>query len=135
MYVKYQGIDYPCKSQITNRSIMYSDLPDVFPEIVEGEIILYYDSGLVRRKDNTKNYLRVVRSRNVLTLTNIPESIEHEQPDDPVIPIEPTLSLEDRVATLEAELEESKARNAELEAQLTDTQLALCEVYEATLGG
>ena len=130
MYIVYQDINYPCNYQVTKQSITYGNLPDVFPVAVEGEILLYSNGGLLRKKDNTKNYLRVVRSGNVLTLTNIPELVE---PEEPEVPAEPIPSLEERVVILEEELAESKAKNAILEAQLTNTQLALCEVYELVI--
>ena len=38
-------------------------------------------------------------------------------------------------AELQAENEQLKAKVSALERQLTDTQLAICEVFEAVMGG
>lgn len=126
MYIKYNNINYPCGCIARTNSITYTNLPDDFPNVVEGEIILCANNGFVMRTDNTANYLRQVFKNNQLILTNTPEiKVDTTTPKPP--------SLFDRIATLEAELEESKAQNKILETQLTDTQLALCEVYERTL--
>ena len=129
MYIKYKDIKYSCGCIVSRQSIVYTGLSENFSVPVEGEIVLCANDGFVMRKDNTTDYLRQTFSNGTLTLTNLPE------PTEPEAPIEPIPSLEDRILTLETELEEAKAKNAELETQLTDTQLALCEVYEATLGG
>lgn len=126
MYIKYNDINYSCKCNIGKNSITYTNLPDDFPNVVEGEIVLCANDGFVMRTDNTTDYLRQVIGNGRLVLTNIPEIKLSE-------PVEVTPTLEERMLTLEAELEESKAKNEILEAQVTDTQLALCEVYEMIL--
>lgn len=88
MYIKYKETDYPCKCNIGTQSITYSNLPEDFPETVEGEIILCANDGFVMRTDNTENYLRQVFKDGTLTLTNIPE-VEPDEPSEP-IETEPT---------------------------------------------
>lgn len=44
-------------------------------------------------------------------------------------------NLQQRVATLEAEKAELSTKVDTLETQVTDTQMALCDVYELALGG
>ena len=85
MYIKYKEAEYPCKCNIGTQSIVYANLPENFPETVEGEIILCANSGFVMRTDNTADYLRQTFANGTLTLTNIPEV----EPSEP-IEAEPT---------------------------------------------
>ena len=85
LYIKYENQKYPCKCVITNETIYYKNLPDNFPETVQGEIVLCADDDFEMRTDNTKNYLRQTFENGTLTLTNVPEKeseteTETEQP-------------------------------------------------------
>lgn len=73
MYIKYEGQNYPCKCTILTDTISYNDLPETFPEAVQGEIVLCADDGFEMRTDNTENYLRQTFGKGTLTLTNVPE--------------------------------------------------------------
>ena len=124
MYIKYKETQYPCICYLAQKAITYHNLPENFPIPVEGEITLCANNGFVMRVDKVENYLRQTFKNGVLTLTNLPEV-------KIVVPEVTTPTLEERVVSLETELAEAKATNAILEEQLTNTQLALCELYEA----
>ena len=124
MYIKYNNQEYPCVCQPSKKVVSYHNLPESFPSPVEGEITLCANNGFIMRVDKVENYLRQTFKNGVLTLTNLPEV-------KIVIPEVTTPTLAERVASLETELAEAKTANATLEKQLTNTQLALCELYEA----
>ena len=87
MYIKYKNQKYPCKCVITNETIYYKELPDNFPETVQGEIVLCANDDFELRRDNTKDYLRQTFENGILTLTNIPE----REPDiEPMLEPEPS---------------------------------------------
>lgn len=124
MYIKYNNGQYPCVCRPSKNTIIYRGLPENFSAPVEGEITLCANNGFIMRVDKVENYLRQTFKNGVLTLTNLPEV-------KIVIPEVTTPTLAERVASLEIELAEAKTANAILEEQLTNTQLALCELYEA----
>lgn len=126
MYILYKDTQYPCVCRPYKNTIIYRGLPENFSSPVEGEIILCADDGFIMRTDKVEKYLRQTFKNGVLTLTNLPEV-------KIVIPEVTTPTLEERVASLETELAEAKTANATLEEQLTNTQLALCELYEANI--
>lgn len=101
MYIKYNNIDYPCICHPA-ATMVYKGLPDDFPIPVEGEIILCADDGFVLRTDKTEDYLRQTFEDGVLTLTNTPEPIE---PHEPIVPVNPEPTIEERVDELEEALE------------------------------
>ena len=88
MYIIYKSINYPCTCRPA-ATMVYKGLPNDFPVPVEGEIVLCADDGFVMRIDNIADYLRQTFEDGVLTLTNVPEPVEPEEPDYPVDP-EPT---------------------------------------------
>lgn len=87
MYIKYKNQKYSCKCSISNETIRYNDLPENFPETVQGDIVLCADDGFELRTDNTKDYLRQTFEKGTLTLTNVPEKEIVEVPE---VEAEPT---------------------------------------------
>lgn len=88
MYITYNNKDYPCKCRV-GQTMVYSGLPDDFPEEISGEIVLKADNGFVLRTDRAEDYLRQTFENGILTLTNTPEpepTIETENE----IEVEPT---------------------------------------------
>lgn len=73
MFIEYDNQKYSCGCTIGKQSITYKNLPDDFPNLLEGEIILFADDGFELRKDNTENYLRQTFANGTFTLTNLPE--------------------------------------------------------------
>lgn len=73
MYIKYNGVNYPCKCAPSS-TMIYRGLPDDFPSTISGEISLCSDDGFVMRTDNVEDYLRYTFINGVLTLTNTPET-------------------------------------------------------------
>ncbi len=98
MYITHNDIDYPCKSFKVGKDIkIYSGLPEDFPEMISGEIILKADNGHVMRTDVAKDYLYQSFKNGILTLTNIPEP----EPSEPVIQPEEATTDEMAKAILE----------------------------------
>lgn len=87
MYIQYQNEKYSCNCIIRENSISYTELPENFPETVEGEMVLCADDGFELRIDNTKNYLRQTFENGTLTLTNV---LEKEFDPEPLPEPEPT---------------------------------------------
>lgn len=84
MYIKYNGIDYPCNSlKRSNGTVAYSGLPEDFPTPVSGDIVLCADDGFVMRTDTVEDYARQTFVDGVLTLTNAPEPEPVPEPDVP----------------------------------------------------
>lgn len=83
MYIKYENQKYSCKCDITNDAIYYKELPDNFPETVEGEIVLCDNAGFELRKDKTENYKRQTFENGTLMLTNAPEVEPLPEPPEP----------------------------------------------------
>ena len=91
MYVKYKNKKYPCKCSISNETIRYNDLPEDFPDIVQGDIVLCADDGFELRTDDTKDYARQIFENGTLTLTNVPEK---EIVDEPEVELEEKITLQ-----------------------------------------
>lgn len=91
-------------------------VPDSF-ELQEGQI------EVDRHIYNTVDIPCKLIDGELVTVTEIPK-VAYETVES--IEVEPELTLKERIAILETE-------NATLSAQLTDMQLALCDVYESFL--
>ena len=96
MYIKYNGVNYPCKCR-PSATMVYRGLPDDFPAPVSGKIVLCANDGFVMRTDKVDDYLRQTFEGGVLALTNepIPEPVEP-------VETEPTTSPEAYPAGLES---------------------------------
>lgn len=75
MYIFYNEEKYHCKF-ISGKSIIYTELPNNFPNEINGEIKLYSDDGFLLRTDFTNNYLQKIFKDGSLTLTNDIESTQ-----------------------------------------------------------
>lgn len=73
MYIRYNNKNYECKCTISKNSINYRNLPDDFPDIVSGQIVLCSNDGFEMRADSVEDYLRYILADGTLTLTNLPE--------------------------------------------------------------
>lgn len=81
MYIKHNGVDYPCTCR-PSATMVYNGLPDDFPAPVSGEIQLCADDGFVMRTDTAEDYLRQTFVDGVLTLTNVPEPVVVEEEEN-----------------------------------------------------
>lgn len=72
MYIKYNGVDYPCFCR-PSATMVYLGLPKDFPVPVSGEIVLCADDGFVMRTDTVEDYLRQTFVDDTLVLTNVVE--------------------------------------------------------------
>lgn len=82
MYITYKDKDYPCKCKI-GQTMVYSGLPEEFPEAISGEIALKADDGFMLRADIVENYLRYIYENGTLTLSNLPEPEPTPEPEYP----------------------------------------------------
>ncbi len=130
MHLEYNDMNYPCKCR-PSATMVYRGLPDDFPTPVEGEIKLCSDDGFVMRTDNTADYLRQTFENGTLTLTNVPEPVEEEEPEYTETP-KPT--LKQRVTELETQLAESDAVAMALYEASVEQDAVNAEQDEAILG-
>ena len=82
MYIKYNGVKYPCQCR-PSAMMVYRGLPDDFPAPVSGEIKLCADNDFVLRTDKAEDYLRQTFEGGVLTLTNEQERVVVDEPIQP----------------------------------------------------